>query len=73
MLDHQKDHARKRVRRKRVGGELLSIHCPADMKEAVVREAERQMVSGSAYARQAIRDRLQADRLQSLDGPVVAA
>jgi hypothetical protein len=54
--------------RKRVADKLLVIHCPADLKEAATREAEREMISLAAYARQALRDRVQADsRLQVLD------
>ena len=70
MLNHQKA-------RKRVSGKLLVIHCPADMKDAVDRAAKRDMISIAAYARQAIRDRLQAEnrlrprRPQAVE-PVVA-
>jgi hypothetical protein len=58
-----------RKARKRVGGKLLVIHCPTDIKEALDRAAEREMVSASAYARRAIRDRLQAEGRLLLDEP----
>ena len=47
--------------RRRVGAKLLVVHCHEEMKAAVDRAAERDMVSASAYVRRAIRDRLQAD------------
>jgi len=56
MVTQHQDRARKRY-----GGNLIVVHCPPDMREAVDQAAEQEMCSASAYVRRAVRDRLRAE------------
>jgi hypothetical protein len=47
----------------------IVVNCEDDMHKAVMERAAREMISASAWIRQAVRDRLRADGLLGLDKP----